>query len=223
MQLSSDMKFTQHIDNVITGVNRLVGMTLRSFRTRSQYVMIIIWKSIIQPRLDYCSQLWSPGDQANITKLETVLRSYTSKIAGCDNLDFWQRLKCLKLSSQERRRERYMIIFLWKISEGLIDSYSIPFVKNPRRGRLATVSIVSCDAPAVVRKAREASLSVKGARLFNLLPADIRNMEGTTVDTFKHSLDRFLDQIPDQPTVQGIPRAAITNSLIDQIPMWTNN
>ena len=140
--------------------------------------MITIWKTIIQPRLDYCSQLWSPGDQGNISKLESVLRSFTAKIAGCENLDFWQHLQFLKLLSQERRRERYMIIFLWKISEGLVDSYTIPFVTNPRRGRLATVSPVSRDAPTAVRKAREASLSVKGARIFNLLPADIRNIEG---------------------------------------------
>ena len=110
-----------------------------------------------------------------------------------------------------------MIIFLWKISEGLVDSYTIPFVTNPRRGRLATVSPVSRDAPTAVRKAREASLSVKGARIFNLLPADIRNIEGTTVDTFKLSLDRFLEQIPDQPTIPGRQRAALTNSLIDQV------
>ena len=159
----------------------------------------------------------------NITKLESVMRSFTSKVAGCDNLDFWSRLKLLNLLSQERRRERYIIIFLWKITQGLIESYDIPFVKNPRRGRLAVVSSVSSNASPSVRRAREASLPIKGAKLFNLLPAEIRNIEGTTVDTFKANLDQFLTLIPDQPTVQGQPRAAVTNSLLDQIPMWTAN
>ena len=74
----------------------------------------------------------------------------------------------------------------------------------------------SHSAPAV-RKAREASLQVKGARLFNFVPKEIRNLTGVTVDTFKSGLDAWLTQIPDQPTIPGRQRSALTNSLIDQV------
>ena len=74
----------------------------------------------------------------------------------------------------------------------------------------------SHSAPAV-RKAREASLQVKGARLFNLVPKEIRNMSGISVDNFKSGLDAWLTRIPDQPSVPGRQRAALTNSLIDQV------
>ena len=63
-------------------------------------------------------------------------------------------------------------------------------------------------------KAREASLQVKGARLFNLIPRDKKNV---TVDVFKSGLDAWLSTIPDQSTSPGRQRAAITNSLIDQV------
>ena len=180
--------------------------------------MSTVWKIIIQPKLDYCSVLWSPADQASISRLESVSRHFTSQVAGMSDLDYWERLASLKILSQERRRERYRVIFVWKITQELVQGYSMNFVTNPRLGRLAVVHQVVATAPLAVRKAREASLSVKGAKLFNIIPKDIRDMSGT-VPQFKAALDNWLASIPDQPTVSGRQRAALTNSLLDQVPM----
>ena len=75
------------------------------------------------------------------------------------------------------------------------------------------------NTPAPVRRAREASLSVKGARLFNILPRDLRDTSTGTVDQFKGRLDDWLSNVPDQPTIPGRQRAADTNSLLDQVKM----
>ena len=88
---------------------------------------------------------------------------------------------------------------------------------SPRRGRLVEVPPYKKNAPAAVRKAREASLSVKGARLFNVLPRDLRDTNTGTVDQFKARLDDWLATIPDQPTIEGRQRAASTNYLLDQV------
>ena len=64
------------------------------------------------------------------------------------------------------------------------------------------------SSPAAVRKARECSLGVKGAKIFNILPASIRNLNSDHVDSFKNNLDEYLSQVPDQPTVGGRTRAA---------------
>ena len=219
VQISSDLSFSVHIDNTIASANRTMGMMLRSFSKRSRYLMVTIWKSIIQPKLYYCSQMWSPSDQCNISKLESVMRGFTSKISGCQDLDYWDRLSELKLLSQERRRERYIIIFIWKISQGMVEGYNVPFTINPRRGRLVQVSPLNRSSPACVKKAFESSLKVKGARIFNSIPAYIRNINSDNIDTFKSNLDTFLSTIPDQPTIPGRVRAAASNSLLDQIPM----
>ena len=147
------------------------------------------------------------------------MKNVTSKIYGCEDLNYRERLYKLKLYSQERRRERYQLIFLWKLSQGLVEGYSVKFVQNARRGRLAIVGTVNLNAPSAVKKAKEASLTVKGARIFNLLPQCLRDINSDSVDRFKTNLDYFLTEIPDQPTLPGFPRAANTNSLMDQIPM----
>jgi hypothetical protein len=208
-----------HIENIVSGASRMVGWVMRTFRRRSKGVMLPLWKSLIQSRLDYCSQLWSPSDQASISQLEGVARSFTSRVSGMEGLDYWERLANLRMYSQERRRERYQIIFVWKLSQGLVGGYSLPFQCSDRRGRTVLVPSMVSGSAAAVKKARESSLQVKGARLYNLLPKDMRDMQGGTVDTFKTSLDSWLSQVPDQPTVVGRQRAAATNSLIDQVVM----
>ena len=81
-----------------------------------------MFKSLVQPHLDYCSQLWSPTSQELINKLEHVQRSLVSRISDrrIQNLSYWDKLRSLRLYSQERRRERYMIIFVWKISQQMV-------------------------------------------------------------------------------------------------------
>ena len=130
--------------------------------------------------------------------------------------EYWERLQALRLYSQERRRERYRVIFIWKIFQGLVEVYFITAYQNPRRGRIVDVASYPSQAPSAVRKAREASLSVHGAQLFNLLPREIRDINTGTVDLFKMRLDAWLGGIPDQPTTPGRQRAAASNSLIDQ-------
>ena len=40
-----------------------------------------------------------------------------------------------------------------------------------------------------------------------------------TFPSFKNHLDIFLARIPNQPTMSGLARGAVTNSLWDQIPL----
>ena len=157
-----------------------------------------------------------------INKIEQVQRSLVSRISDprLQHLSYWGKLKSLHLYSQERRRERYLIIFIWKISQGLVDGYSIPFTdRGSRTGRKAVPAQVPQSSPAAVRNARAASLAVKGVQLFNCMPAQLRNSEHGDVLMFKNHLDIYLSSIPDEPTTPGMGRAAMTNSLLHQVPL----
>ena len=148
-----------------------------------------------------------------------MARHFTAQVAGLESLDYWERLSNLGLYSQERRRERYQIIYIWKVSQLLVKGYSLPFKYNPRLGRLVEVPLLDSTCPAAVKNAHSASLRVKGAKLFNIIPKEIRDLNEVTVETFKANLDQWLNTIPDQPTVAGRQRSAATNSLLDQVTM----
>ncbi len=131
-----------------------------------------------------------------------------------------ERLRQLRLYSQERRRERYAVIFLWKIANGLVSGYNrCEFSNTGRCGRICNVKDIPRTASAHVRRAKEASLAVKGANIFNMLPVEIRNITSDKVSSFKGALDKYLAKIPDEPTIEDQGRAAESNSLLHQIPV----
>jgi hypothetical protein len=222
VQLSSNLNFSVHIENTVTAASKLVSWGLRTFSTRGRRVMLTLLKSLVQPKLDYCSQLWSPADQTSINRLEAVQRHMVNRIRDSKlvNLNYWEKLQELRLYSQERRRERYMVIFLWKISQGMVSGFDVDFTFDDRRGRSIVPRTVVQSAPSIVKKARERTLAVRGAQMFNLLPLSLRSMNSQHVDLFKNHLDVFLSSIPDQPTMTGLGRGAETNSLLHQLPLY---
>ena len=222
VRLSSTLSFSIHIQATVAAASKLVGWGLRTFGSRSRGVMLTLMKSIVQPKLDYCSQLWSPADQASINQLEAVQRHLVDRIRDTKltGLSYWEKLSELRLYSQERRRERYQLIFLWKISQGMVSGYDIKFSSDGRRGRSVIPNTVVKAAPSVVKNARERTLGVRGARMFNLLPEKLRSMNSDHIEVFKNHLDVFLSSIPDQPTMTGLGRSADTNSLLDQLPQF---
>ena len=114
VQLSSSLNFKLHIDNTITAASRLVGWGLRTFRGRSRRVMVTLMKSLVQPKMDFCSQLWSPTDQSPVNKLESVQQHMISRIRDSrpTGLNYWEKLHELRLYLQESRREIYQLILL---------------------------------------------------------------------------------------------------------------
>ena len=222
VKLSPDLTFALQVEKVVSTANQVAGWGLRTFRSRSRSLIMQLLKSLVQPHLDYCSQLWTPSAQHLINKIEGVQKALINRISETElkAVNYWDKLKLLKLYSQERRRERYLIIFIWKISQGLVSGYEVPFNYNSRSGRWAVPASMTCSrVPARIRQAKENILRVKGCMLFNLIPAVLRNANHGDILMFKNNLDHFLSTVPDQPTLPGLSRAAETNSLMHQIPM----
>ena len=108
VRISSNLSFSIHIQNTITAASKLVGWGLRTFSGRGRLLMLTLLKSLVQPKLDYCSQLWSPSDQTSINQIESVQSHLIQKIkeSRLNGMTYWEKLKELGLYSQERRRER---------------------------------------------------------------------------------------------------------------------
>ena len=205
IKMAQDGTFSSHIDDICNSARKTVSWICRTFRSRSVITMCTTWKSLVLPKLEYCSQLWCPIAKSDIQKLELVQRNFVRKIKFNSHLNYWELLKCLKLYSLQRRRERYRIIYTWKIIEHLVPNIShderrkINVQFTTRFGR-------KCVVPAFTRRVSsnyEASLAVRGPQLFNVMPQHIRDLTNCSVDTFKAKLDKFLCTITDQPVIPG--------------------
>ena len=221
--LSTTADFKEHINNITETVKDLISWILRSFKTRSSLLMLQLWKSLVIPRLDYCSQLWNPSKAYLIQQLEELQKIFIKHILGFRNKDYWTSLKELKLYSLQRRRERYQIIYLWSIMEShapnIYSTDGVPLIKlqsgpQSRRGRTIAIKLLKNSR---IANLRYASLPFNGARLFNALPKHLRNLSGCSKIAFKFKLDEYLSKIPDHPLLQNsnISRQAQSNSLLD--------
>ena len=194
--------------------------------------MKTLYQSLIRHSLEYCSPLWFPIDQENISAIEKVQRGFTKRIQGFESLNYWERLKKLNLYSLERRRERYVIIYIWKSLHNIVPYFGLVIQSfEPENGIFLRLPTLPKDPGTNhVCKLIQRSILYQGVRLFNSLPKHLRlaktqKDEDDNVPTpdsppslqkYKDDLDKYLQMIPDQPTIPHPKRSATTNSIIDQ-------
>ena len=75
--MSNDGTFKQHITNMCLSARNMCSWILRTFQSRSEDLMLTMWKSLVLPIVDYCSQLWSPSKVGQIQEIEDIQRSFT--------------------------------------------------------------------------------------------------------------------------------------------------
>ena len=172
--MSSQLNFSSHINIIIDKACSKASWALLSiFQSRNKEIMMNLFKSIVRPLLEYCCPLWHPNNITDIQSLENVQRNFTSKISGLANLCYWDRLKQLNLMSLQQRRERFCIIYMWKILNCLApNDINVKWNMNTRLGFKANIPNMSSNKK--MSSIFESSFTVNGARLWNTLPKMIK-------------------------------------------------
>ena len=135
----------------------------------------------------------------NYRKLGKVQRSFTRKITGCRDLQYWDRLNIMSL---QRRRECYSIIHVWKIlNNDAPNDVGLEFKDHKRHGMKAEIPPMMKRSQLSVRTDYDNTFRVRAAQLFNVLPPEIRSIK--VLHSFKVGHNRFLEQFPDTPPVTG--------------------
>ena len=160
--------------------------------------MLLLYKALVRPILEYCCVLWSPETKGEIAKLEQVQRNFTRRISGCRGMTYWDRLHHLNLQSLQRRRDRYSMIQVWKTYNNLIpNSTQMKFYENARLGPRAVIPPYNHSAQKSKASLLEASFGVRGGQLWNTLPENIK--VAPSLEALKARLGNYLAEIPDWP------------------------
>ena len=237
--MSSNLSFDHHIRLVMNKGNKMAGWILRTFKTRSANVLLTLLKQLIYPTIEYNSVLWNPSSQELINLLERVQKNFLKRIITDKlgpNSDYWDRLRLFKLYSLQRRRERYAIIYAWKIihniypNPGLSLNHMFRHLEaNPNQGILLEVhqrDDITLSHPTSPPKWLEGRSNLDMCcQLYNAIPLELRQMLGPeeqpSLDSFKEKLDKWLEKIPDQPTIPPRRwRPAKTNSILHQVEYY---
>ena len=217
VRVSADLSWKSHISSVVSKGRSFAAWVLSVFRSREPEVMMTLYKTYVRSQLEYCSLLWHPQSIEDINVIEGVQRTFTSRIAGMGHMNYWERLKVLNLMSLQRRRERFIVITMWKLCNGFVpNDLKIQFRPIDRTGIKAKLPRYPRGCRSRVLTQYDASFAYIGPKLWNVLPKEL-NMVGE-LGKFKSRLTKFLLSLPDKPPVQGYVRAN-DNSLVDVVPL----
>ena len=184
-----------------------MGWVKRTFSTRSVPFLKTVWNSLLQTHIDYGSILVCPYSKGAKKAYENPLRSFTKMAKECKDMNYWQRLYHFKIFSAERRIERYRVTYIWKSLNGLVPSLGLTWINSGSRSgwHLKYPKVIGREGR--IRSLHRNSMNWEGIRLYNSLPEYLRYFSGTK-EAFKNNLDKYLEQIPDQPEVESLTPGA---------------
>ena len=58
--ISEDLKWEKQRSSAVSKANRILGMINRNFVDRAKETILLLYKSLVRPHLEYCCQVWSP-------------------------------------------------------------------------------------------------------------------------------------------------------------------
>ena len=170
---------------------------MRSFHTRRVDILKQLWKTLIQCHIDYCSQLYMPGQAQGMLALEKLFYDFTLKIPEVREESYWKKLQISKMLSQETRLEQYKIIYVWKILEGLVPNCGVNQAKlNSRLGQKCIIPSLKPKGRQANQTLREQSFQINRARLFKLTTKEAERNKNLS-RCFKAELDKYLSTVPD--------------------------
>ena len=131
LTLTPDLSWQQHIDNMITKINRRLGVLRRIKQFLNLDTRCILYTSLILPLFDYADTIW--GDKNNVVLMNSLqtLENKAAKII-LDELPWYsatEALRRLKWTKLQTRRHNHRCTFIYKCMNGFID-FNFDLVKN---------------------------------------------------------------------------------------------
>ena len=99
-----NITFQSQIDSIVNRARRLTCMMFRSFHSRSAFVIIPIYKTMIRPLLEYATVVWNPHQIKQVKQIESVQRYVTKRMLNYSTASYNECMRLPKLPPLQARR-----------------------------------------------------------------------------------------------------------------------
>lgn len=72
VHITNNLSWQTHINYICSNANRTLGYLRRNFSNAPLSLKILLYRSLVRPKLEYASAIWDPAQQNLITALESV-------------------------------------------------------------------------------------------------------------------------------------------------------
>ena len=114
-----EFKFDKHVQKSVSKATSILGLIKRSFISHDKTTILLLYKSLVRPRLEYGNTIYSSFLKRQSRTIEKVQRRATKLIPDIAKLPYQNRLIKLNLPSLKYRRIRGDLIEAYKIFQGL--------------------------------------------------------------------------------------------------------
>ena len=127
--------WNSHINSTCTSANKTLGFLKRNIKVKHEGVRERAYTSLVRPKLEYASPVWSPYTERNINKIEMIQRRAARwvKDSYSRHLSVTSMLDQLGWRTLERRRSDTKLVMFYKIVHQLIEIPIPPYLKHPIR------------------------------------------------------------------------------------------
>ena len=185
---SNTFKPGLNCDKASKSANKIVGMLRRNIANRSSEGMLILYKTLVRPVLDYCIPVWRPYAKKDTFKLEKVQKRFTKMIEGLNKKTYEQRICKLGITTLEDRHYRADMLQVYKILNDGKNMYPDKFLElNIRAGRKNSLKLFKRRTDRDIYKY---SFTSRVVNHWNDLPDAV--VLSADVNAFKGNRDRFM-------------------------------
>ena len=184
--ITSDLKWNAHVSNTCKSAKLKLGLLYRNFHQADQRTLSHLYKTLVIPKLDYCSSVWDPYNASLTNSLESV-QSFAAKLCtkrwSASSHELTQSLNWPPLHTRRSRQKTQLCRRIIK-NESIIppSSYYHPVThSNPRIHHSFSVTVPFARTTSFQR-----SFFVSSCVLWNSLPNDLVTL--TTARAFKAAL-----------------------------------
>ena len=158
LQISNDLKWSIHINNISKKANATLGFLRRNLRNVPETCRKTAYISLVRSIMEYGATIWNPYLKGDIDKLERIQnrgirfikRDYRSREKG----SITNMRRELELETLEDRRFSLRLILLYKVVEGLVPALpATEFVTTAKPKRTIKAKVFSdCDTTNIVER-----------------------------------------------------------------------
>ena len=187
VRLTSDMKWTQHINNVCAKANSTIGFLKRKININNRDIKEKAYKSLVRPTVEYASAAWNPYQKTDIQKIEMIQRRAARFVQNRyhNTSSVTEMLEQLEWPTLEERRKIASLSIMYKMMNDKLNIDVTEKLKQQERPSRNSNSM-ALQLPSCRTSVRKESFYPRNIKEWNALPTT--TVLAPSLDSFKARL-----------------------------------